>query len=243
VRLLAAVSAVFVIGSACSLLLGLELVNAPTVYGNWPGGVTRRELASAVMGGFRTCAAQSTAAPAGCPQAVDGPVSVSWKLAGDPLQGAGYEMMGASGTDRQFQVWGTYAMVATSTTGGGGAYAANGPYIASVLWTQGSLHLSDIRDGGFQVPRPSTLTDGAARQALASALGTCGRAPSQALCPDGTPQRGSIDQASIRWDGVTGVLHLQGAFASSAGRISYDALIVKGLAGAPVCYYVGYSSS
>ena len=242
-RLLAAVAAIFVIGSGCSLLLGLELINAPVVYGNWPVGVTRRELASTVMGGFRTCAAQPTASPTGCPQAVAGPVSVTWKLAGDPLQGAGYEMMGASGTDREFQVWGTYAMVATSTADGGGAYAANGPYIASVLWSQGSLQLRDIRDASFATPRPSTMTDGGARQALASALGRCGTAPSQALCPDGTPQRSSIDEASVSWNGAYGVLHVQGSFTSSAGHISYDALVVRGTGGQPVCYYVGYSSS
>jgi hypothetical protein len=243
VRTLAAVAAVFVFGSACSLLLGLELINSPAVYGGWPAGVTRRELAATVMGGFRTCAAQSTAAPAGCPQAIAGPVSVRWRLAGDPLQGAGYEMMGASDNDREFQVWGTYAMVATSTAGAGGAYAADGPYIAFVVWSQGSLRLRDIRDGAFRVSRPPSLTDAAGRQALVSALRTCGRAPSQAVCPDGTPEQASIDQASIYWDGSTGVLHLQGSFAASAGHISYDALVVRGASGGPICYYVGYSSS
>lgn len=238
------VLAVLVVGELCWLGLGLQLVNSPLVYGPWPEGVNETTLRSAAWTGIHACEQPQDPAPSGCPQVSGLPAPLRWTVAGDPLRHAGFEMIGKSGNRRQFQVWGTYAMVALA---GNQAEAAEGPFIASLSWDGRQLKASGVRKGGFSTDRPPEATDDAAREEALRAFGTCATAPTAALCPfEGgnpihlSPARPWLQGSSAVYDRATGVQHVRGSLPPGSPRQTYDAHETIGPGGRLICYLITY---
>ena len=238
-----AVVAVFLVGVATWLPLGLGIVDSPLIQGSWPRDVSPAALRQAALDGLRSCARSQDSSPAGCPQSTAAAGSVSWVLAGDPLAGAGVAMTGRSGAGRAFQVWGTYAMVATGITP---VTASEGPYIAAVTWDGRSLHVDAIRRGRFDTGQPRGLEVNGARRTARAAFERCHATPGPVLCP--TVGAGSIplatpdtSRAAVFYDRATGVTHVRGAFSSGGVDGTYDAHETIGPDGSPTCYLITYS--
>jgi hypothetical protein len=237
-RQLGVAAVVFVLGEVGCLLLGLQLVNSPLIYGRWPPGVSESNLRAATQAGLAACTRSSDSLPSGCLQSTALPAPVRWSLAGDPLQRAGFEMVGGgSGSRHDFQVWGTYAMVAVS---GPQAEASEGPFIAHLMWDGSQLRLLELRKGTFATDRPAQATDSAARQAALKSQETCTTAPSVELCPPGVASSEAwTNSGQVSYDRSTGVVHVRGK--STAGE-TYDAHEVLGTDGHLVCYLIRYTN-
>jgi hypothetical protein len=237
---------VFVVAQLAFLVLGLQIVNAPVLYGSWPSGVTESGLRASVRSAFQSCLSSRDSQPGGCPQAapaISGPVS--WSLAGDPLQHAGFEMIGRTGDSRTFQVWGAFAMLAAS---GGQIASSQGPFIATVVWNGRALVPGDIRRGGFSVDRPPEATDQAARAAAAAAFAHCAGSPDAARCAVGggaptalAPSDSWTRQAQVGYDSGTGVLHVRGHLSTGSVQAAYDASEAVGPGGSLICYRITYA--
>lgn len=245
-RTMLAAIGIFVVCQVAFLLLGLQVVNSPLLYGSWPSGVTETGLRSAVSSQFASCARVSDGQPRGCPQStstIGGPVS--WTLAGDPLHHAGFEMIGRSGDTRTFQVWGSFAMLAS---GGGAVAPSAGPFIASVTWNGHALVPGDIRRGGFTIDRPPEATDAAARRAAAAGFAHCSSSPDQAHCVETggdptafKPQASWTASAPVSYDPASGVVHVHGQASTSSFTAGYDASEVVDAGGQLVCYQIAYT--
>jgi hypothetical protein len=170
-RLLAAAAGVTVL-----LLVGLGFLAARAVgpvADTRPAGVTDHAVLQAVAQRFTGCANDTGSSPTNmdnCPQLGfrhNSPTE-DWQLKGDPTLGAGVRYVGG----HRFTVNGRYVMVLegddTQQNLRFFPQVDASPYVASVLWSTGQLHVSriDRAPQGPAVPRPQDATDD---QALLSA--------------------------------------------------------------------------
>lgn len=238
-----AVIAVFVVGVASWVPLGLGIVDAPVALGSWPADVSPAILRQATLDGLQSCARSSDPSPPRCPQSAAAVGPVVWVLAGDPVGRAAVAMTGRSGTGRSFQVWGTYAMVTTGTTP---VIASEGPYVAALTWNGSDLHLDAIRRGRFDTDQPPGLDSGAARSAARQAFDRCQAAPDPTLCPTSGSRPIPIaapdtSRAAISYERATGVVHARGAFSREGVAGTYDAHETIASDGSLTCYLITYA--